>query len=48
MTEEETRNRFTCERKKELVVTFGDGWKWIPSLTARRALVWWFGSESDN
>jgi hypothetical protein len=48
VADERVRNRYTWVTSVEPVVLFADGWKWIPNLAARRALVGWFGYDTDN
>ena len=48
VTEEEVRNRFTAQRELHPIIDFADGWRLIPNLTMRRALVELFGPETDS
>jgi hypothetical protein len=48
VTEEEIRNRFTATRQFEPVITFEDGWRVVPNISMRRALVEALGPETDS
>lgn len=48
VTEEVIRNRFTGVKQLEPVVTFEDGWRLVPNISQRRALIEFFGPESEN
>jgi hypothetical protein len=48
VVEEQVRNRFTAQREIVPVVVFADGWRLIPNITMRTALVEMFGSETDH
>ena len=47
VTEETVRNRFTAQRELQPVIAFDDGWRLVPNLTMRRALIEMFGTESN-
>lgn len=42
------RNRFTRSNNLELVIEFEDAWRLIPNLTQKRALVSFWGAETDD
>jgi hypothetical protein len=48
VTEEQIRNRFTGQNQLEPVITFEDGWRLIPNISQRRALIEFFGSETNE
>lgn len=48
VTEEVVRNRFSAQRELQPVIGFTDGWRLIPNLGMRRALIEILGAESDN
>jgi hypothetical protein len=48
VTEQMVRNRFTAQRELQPVIALDSGHRWIPNITARRALIEMFGAETDN
>ena len=48
VVEETIRNRFTANRELQPVIEFDGGWRLIPNLTMRAALIERLGSETDN
>lgn len=48
VTEELIRNRFTAQKVLEPVIAFKDGYRLVPNINQRRALVEFFGPESDE
>jgi hypothetical protein len=48
VAEEVIRNRFTGVKQLEPVVMFDDGWRLVPNISQRRALIEFFGSETDG
>lgn len=48
VTEEVIRNRFTGVKQLEPVVVFEDGWRLVPNVGQRRALIEFFGPETDD
>jgi len=48
VTEEVIRNRFTSAKQIEPVITFEDGWRLLPNIGQRRALIEFFGPDSDD
>jgi hypothetical protein len=49
VTEETIKNRYKAHQKQlEPVITFEDGWRLIPNITQRKALIEIFGSETDG
>ena len=48
VVEEQVRNRYTAQRELQPVIVFDDGWRLIPNIGMRRALVEMFGSETDD
>jgi hypothetical protein len=47
VTEERVRNRYTARREWQPVIDFADGWRLIPNLSMREALINIFGPETD-
>jgi hypothetical protein len=45
---EEMRNRYTVKREEHPVIVFEDGWRIVPNLGMRRALINSVGPESDD
>ncbi len=48
VVEELVRNRYTAQRELQPVIVFRDGWRLIPNIGMRRALVEMFGPETDD
>lgn len=48
VTEEVIRNRFTGVKQVEPVVIFEDGWRLLPNINQRRALIEFFGPETED
>ena len=48
VVEETVRNRYTAQRQIEPVIVFTDGWRLIPNIGMRRALVEMLGEETDD
>lgn len=48
VTEETIRNRFTSQKQLEPVVTFEDGWRLLPNINQRRALIQFFGPDTTD
>ena len=48
VVEEQVRNRFTTRREVQPVIVFYDGWRLIPNIGMRRALVEMFGPETND
>ena len=48
VVEEEVRNRFTTQREIQPVIVFTDGYRIVPNIGMRRALVGSFGAETDT
>ncbi len=48
VVEEEVRNRYTARREVQPVVEFDDGWRIIPNLSMRRALIEIFGTPETT
>lgn len=48
VVEELIRNRFTKQKVLEPVVIFESGWRLLPNITQRRALIEFFGPQSDD
>ena len=48
VTEEVIRNRFTGTKQLEPVVIFDDGWRLLPNINQRRALIEFFGPETEE
>lgn len=48
VSEEMIRNRFTAEKKLEPVITFEDGWRLLPNISQRRALIQFFGADTGE
>lgn len=48
VTEEPIRNRFTAQKSIEPVILFEDGWKLIPNISQRKALVAFWGPETEE
>jgi hypothetical protein len=48
VTEETIRNRYTFQKQLEPVITFEDGWRLVPNIGQRRALIEFFGAETEN
>ena len=46
--EEPVRNKFKGTKNLEPVIVFGDGWRYVPNIAARRALIGFWGSETDD
>lgn len=46
--EELIRNRFTAVKQVEPVITFDDGWRLIPNIGMRRALIEFYGANTDD
>src|SRR5688572_9308891 len=46
--EEIIRNRFTGQKQLEPVITFEDGWRLLPNISQRRALIELFGAETND
>ena len=48
VVEEPMRNRFKARREVNPVIVFGDGWRLVPNIGTRRALVDGYGPETDD
>jgi hypothetical protein len=48
VTEERIRNRYTAVKQLEPVITFDDGWRLVPNIGMRRALIEMLGAETNN
>jgi hypothetical protein len=48
VTEETIRNRYTAQKQREPVITFEDGWRLLPNINQRRALIAFFGPNSED
>lgn len=48
VTEEIIRNRFTGLKQLEPVVIFEDGWRLLPNINQRRALIELFGADTED
>ena len=48
VAEETIRNKFTAQRQLEPVITFEDGWRLLPNISQRRALIEMFGPETND
>jgi len=48
VVEERIRNRFTAQKSLEPVIVFDDGWRLIPNITQRRALVEFWGADTSD
>jgi hypothetical protein len=48
VTEEVIRNRFKGTKQLEPVVVFEDGWRLLPNINQRRALIEFFGPETEE
>jgi transcription initiation factor TFIIIB Brf1 subunit/transcription initiation factor TFIIB len=48
VTEETIRNRYTFQKQLEPIITFEDGWRLVPNIGQRRALIEFFGAETEN
>ena len=48
VTEETIRNRYTAQRQLQPVIGFSDGWRLIPNIGQRKALVEMFGSSHTD
>jgi hypothetical protein len=48
VTEEPIRNRFTAQKQVEPVISFEDGWRVIPNVGMRKALIEFYGANSDD
>jgi hypothetical protein len=46
--EEQVRNRYTAQREQQPVVAFDDGWRLIPNLSIRTAMIEAFGPETED
>jgi len=46
--EERINNRFKGQKGLEPIIVFGDGWRLIPNITQRKALIAMFGRETDE
>jgi hypothetical protein len=46
--EEQIRNRFTGQRQLEPVIYFEDGWKLVPNITQRQALIQFWGPHTED
>jgi hypothetical protein len=47
VTEETIRNRFTGQKQLEPVVIFEDGWRLLPNINQRRALIELMGADTE-
>ena len=45
---EEMRNRYTAKREEHPVIVFEDGWRIVPNIGMRQALINSLGPESDD
>lgn len=48
VAEEQVRNKFKGTRQLEPVITFEDGWRLLPNITQRRALIELFGPDTED
>ena len=48
VTEEVIRNKWTGQKQLEPVLVFEDGWRLLPNINQRRALIEFFGPETDD
>ena len=48
VTEEMIRNRFKGQKQLEPVIIFEDGWRLLPNINQRRALIEFFGPQTDE
>jgi hypothetical protein len=48
VTEELIRNRFTGQKQLEPVIGFEDGWRLVPNIGQRRALIEFFGADTEE
>jgi len=46
--EERLRNRFTATKELQPVIVFDDGWRLVPNIGMRRALIEFFGPDSED
>lgn len=48
VTEEVLRNRFTATKGPQPVIDFQDGYRVVPNITMRKALIEFWGPNSDD
>lgn len=46
--EEPLRNRFTGTKELQPVIVFDDGWRLVPNITMRQALIAWWGPDTEE